>query len=185
MWRHARAGALIVLLCIGVVGCTPGPLIHPLTPASLGQSVELRKQVTVRYHGQTRSLQVALKVAPTDLTLIGLSPVGQRLFTLSWDGANAQVTSPLAGARRLPAKRILADLQLADWPLPALRQALVDPQMRLQQQGRLRTLWRGDNLLWLSYRDGDAGWNSPLMIYNSRGHYRLNIQPLALGGNAH
>ncbi len=157
----------------------PRPLIQPLGPAALGRSVEARQQVTVHYRGTTRSLQIALRVVPDDLTLVGLSAMGQRVFTLGWNGQAIERGQGLDAGKRIPAKRILADLELAYWPLPALRKALTDPDLHLQQLGDTRTLWRGDKLLWLAYRAHGDPWHSRLTVYDARLGYRLDVKPLA------
>lgn len=172
-----------LLLVFGLAGCAPKPLIHPLGPDALGQSVEARQQVTLHYRGRTRSMQVALRVAPDNLTLIGLSGIGQRLFTLGWNGNTIQRSRGLADDKRLPADRILADLELAHWPLAALRTALADSDLRLEQLGETRTVWRGDTLLWIAYRGGDEPWHSPMTIYNARLNYRLDVKPLAFNAS--
>ncbi|MES1935598.1 hypothetical protein C27AD_04557 [Salinisphaera hydrothermalis C27AD] len=174
-----RIAPLLVGLAVALGGCMPKPLIQPLGPAALGQSVEARQQVTVHYRGRTRSLQIALRVVPDDLTLVGLSAMGQRVFTLGWNGHAIERGPGLKSAKRIPAKRILADLELAYWPLPALRQALVDPDVRLQQLGNTRTLWRGDTLLWIAYRASGDAWHSRLTVYDARLGYRLDVEPLA------
>ncbi|MGN8158852.1 DUF3261 domain-containing protein [Salinisphaera sp. SWV1] len=173
--RGLMAGAVVATLS----GCMPGPLIRPLGPGVLGQSVEARQQVTVHYHGHTRSLQVALRVVPNNLTLVGLSAMGQRVFTLDWNGQSIARGQGLDTGQRIPAKRILADLELAYWPLPALRKALVDPDLRLRQLGDTRTLWRGNKLLWLAYRGHGDPWHSRLTVYDARLGYRLDVKPLA------
>ncbi len=151
-----------------------------MAPATLGASVEVRQQITARFRGDTRSLQVALKVAPHDLTLIGLTAVGQRLFTLSWNGGETTLVSPVDELEDIDPARILADLQLAYWPLPALRAALPD-DLRLEQYGTARTLWRDGELLWFASSETAERWASPLTLYNARLGYRLTIEPLALG----
>lgn len=160
-------------------GCMPKPLIRPLGPAALGRSVEARQQVTVHYRGKTRSLQIALRVVPDNLTLVGLSAMGQRVFTLGWNGQAIERGQGLDAGKRVPAKRILADLELAYWPLPALRKALTRRDLRLQQLGNTRTLWRGNKLLWLAYRANGDPWHSQLTVYNARLGYRLDVKPLA------
>lgn len=168
--------ALAVLMLAGCAA--PRPFMPPLAPATLGHSVEQRQQVTIHYKGRTRSLQVVLKIAPGDLEMIGLSAIGQRLFTLSWDGHHASLTSPIDRLGKFDPVRVLADLQLAYWPLPALRAAL-PAGLRLQQIGSARILWRKDQLLWFASRAGPDRWTSALTIYNARRGYRLQIQPLA------
>lgn len=167
-----------LVLGLGLAGCAPKPLIQPLGPSALHRSIEARQQVTVHYHGHTRSLQVALRVAPDDLTLVGLSAIGQRLFTLGWNGREITHRGGLAKNRHLPARRILADLELTYWPLPALRKALAGDAMHLEQLGSTRALWDGDKLLWIAWRGSGQPWHRRLTVYNARAGYRLDVKPL-------
>lgn len=178
--RNLRAIALLAVVL--VAGCaTPQPWLAPLPPGSLGQTTQARQQVTAHRDGQSRSLQVAIKATPQRLTLIGLSALGQRLFTLVWDGQQAILTgNSLTRLDGLDPDWILADLQLAYWPLAPLRAAL-PPDLRLEQLGTARTLWRGDKLLWYRSSATADAWHSKLKLYNARLGYRLTIVPLAIG----
>lgn len=171
---------LVAVITVAVLaGCAPPrPLLSPLAPQTLGQSVTARQQVTIRFADNVRRLQVALKVAPDDLTLIGLTAVGQRLFTLSWNGQQAELHSSIDSIADIDPTRILADLQLAYWPLPVLRRALPD-DLSLGQYGSARVLWRDGQLLWFASSTGPERWHSTVTIYNARVGYRLTIQPLA------
>ncbi|MDN5861883.1 MAG: DUF3261 domain-containing protein [Salinisphaera sp.] len=175
--------AVVALLAaLAAAGCAPPrPLLPPLTPGSLGDSITVRQQLTVRFDGEVRSMQVALQVAPTDLTLIGLTALGQRLFTLSWAGGQLALKSRVNRIADIDPARILADLQLAYWPLPALRAALPD-SLHLEQYGTARVLWRDGELLWFASSQTANRWGSTLTLYNARLGYRLTIRPLALDG---
>lgn len=177
----AMAVALLALLAL-LTGCAPARLIRPVGPSALERSIEVRQQITAHFDGKTRTLQVALRVTPKKLSMVGLTAIGQRLFTLSWNGQVAHVKSLITNLQKLPPKRVLADLELAYWPLPSLRGALVRKHMRLEQLGTTRTLWRGNQLLWLSWRAAGKPWQSRLDIYNVRAGYRLDIRPLAMDG---
>src|SRR5699024_8082405 len=83
---------LLVTTVLAMTGCAPPPpLLQPLAPATLGERMTLRQQITAQFGNQTRTFQTALQVAPDELTLIGLSAIGQRLFTLSWNGRQAHL----------------------------------------------------------------------------------------------
>jgi hypothetical protein len=171
---------LALFLPIILAGCaTPGPLIAPLAPRTLGRRVEQRQEVTIASHGHTRAFQAALKVASKDLTMIGLTAIGQRLFTLSWNGRATRFKSRFAQPDHFDPKQVLADLELAYWPLPVLRAALPN-NLRLQAIGTARLLWRGDTLLWFAASNGPKRWASPMTIYNARSGYRLHIRPLGV-----
>lgn len=172
-----------ILAALAVAGCVaPRPLVSPLPPQTLGKSITVRQQVTARFDGKVRTMQVALKVVPDDLTLIGLTAVGQRLFTLSWNGRQAKLKSTIGSLASMDPKRILADLQLACWPLSVLQAALPD-DLSLQQVGTARLLWRDGKLLWLASSETKDRWHSTLVVYNVRMGYQLTIRPLAMGSS--
>lgn len=174
-----------LLLCVLVAACaTPTALIRPLPPAALGRSVTVHQQITAHFHGHSRSLQVVLRVAPDNLTMIGLTAIGQRLFTLAWNGDRLSLSGKMENMQHVPAQRVLADLELAYWPLDALRSALTGPDMRLEQLGSTRTLWQGNKLLWIAIRGSGKPWHRKITIYNARAGYRLDVQPLAFGHTA-
>lgn len=182
--RALGAHAIVFALpaALATAGCAaPGPLLAPLAPQTLGSSITVRQQITAHFGDDTRQLQVALKVAPRDLKLIGLTALGQRLFTLSWNGQRAEVTSAVEPLADIDPAHILADLQLAYWPLPALRAAL-PADLRLEQYGTARVLWRNDQLLWFASSETADRWGSTLTLYNAQAGYRLTVQPLAAGG---
>lgn len=126
---------------------TPLPL---LAPAALGASRSALQVVHGSFGGQDLAFQCVVEVSPRQLTLIGLGAQGQRWFSLRHDGDTLAVeASPQgAGAPGTPdPQRVLADLQLALWPLAALQQALagtawqvsepVAATRRLRRDGRL------------------------------------------------
>lgn len=151
----------------------------PLAPHTLGRSLTVRQSVTASFDGEKRRLQVALKVAPDNLALIGLTAVGRRLFTLSWKAGQVRLESTVDPMDTIDPARILADLQLAYWPLPVLRDALPD-DLHLAQYGTARVLWRDGELLWFAVSESADRWHSKLILYNARLGYRLTIRPLAL-----
>lgn len=178
---YARARWLLwALLAVWLLsGCAaPRPWLGPLPPNALDTEVEVRQRLVLLRGEESRSMQVAIRVDAERLTLIGLSDLGQRLFTLTSDGRQADLTSRVPDLRGLDPNWILTDLQLAYWPLPSLRAALPE-ELRLEQRAALRTLWRDRRLLWLGFNESEEPWHGELVVYNLRLGYRLDIQPLA------
>ncbi len=85
-------------------------------PASLGRTLNLQQQITVRYPSpqgeQTRDI-LALLEADAGHTRLAALAGGQVLARLDWDGSGLRVTrAPWAPAELVP-ERILSDLQLS------------------------------------------------------------------------
>jgi len=175
--------AQFALVLFVLAGCaTPRPWLAPLAPATLGTSIQARQEVTATRGDTINSLQVALKVNADTLTMIGLTPLGQRLFTLVWDGQQANVTTHIDNLRGLDPYWILAELQMTYWPLAPLRAAL-PADLQLSQHGSARSLWRDDKLLWFRSSALADIWHSEVQLYNARLGYRLSIKPLSIEGN--
>lgn len=168
-----------LLLMIGLAGCAaPRPWFAPLPPSIASGTHQARQQVTVTSEKQSFSLQTLVRTDDQMILVIALSDAGKGLFKLKW---NADQPAPRHRGQPPDPLRtdwVLADLQLALWPLDALRNALPDP-FRLEQTGNDRMLSRGDRLLWHSRSEGQNPWTSSLVIRNLQMEYELRIQPLA------
>lgn len=132
--------AILILLAMNLTGCAgprsatigtdPEPVALDLVPAGFGGSVVMDQMVTGSFQGQSRSMRVRVEISPERLSMIGLNHVGVPLFTLTHDGAHLDAT--MTGDNRLPVgdglpvdpRYVLADFQLAFWPVEALRPAL-------------------------------------------------------------
>ena len=133
---------LLVLLSLGA--CAPQrellPQIPLLSPASLGRSVYAQQQLEAEFNGQSWQMQGALEVTPQGLRMVGLTPFGQRLITLLWDGQKLLEERTAHLPQTVQGERILSDVQLMYWPLPALRAAL-PAGWRVEQEGGVRRVF--------------------------------------------
>ncbi len=120
---------LMLALMLGVSSChAPGlsttriqiakdATFDLLPPADLKQSISLEQIVDARYGDKKFSFHCLLEVDAQHLVLVGMTPMNTRAFTLTLQGGELSVEM-MPGAQ-LPAEpaRILADLQLALWPI--------------------------------------------------------------------
>ncbi len=183
----ASAAAIVAFSASGcatrqatVSASQPVPQLR-LAPAMLGRTLSLQQQITVQArtpHGeQTRELLAVLQADATHTRLAALAG-GQVLARLDWDGNDLRVTrAPWAPAEVAP-ERILSDLQLALWPLTAIRAALPDGWSVDTLAGtatrRLRT---GQELVAeVSYPD-----DVTTVFVQYRDGYRLTIRTLPTG----
>jgi len=188
LWRAAAivlAGASLGACALLGMGRTlpPAPL---LAPAALGQHVQITQKVTVHSGEERQSFLAAWLAAPDRLDLAGLSPSGQRLLTLSWDGEQFREDySPMLD-RELPGRQVLSQLQLAHWPLDGIRQSLTGSPWRLEQtlQGEYRErhlYFRGTAILSIVARMPHDGAHSLPATISIRSHlaaYRLEVETL-------
>lgn len=128
--------------CSGVSNFTTAPELPLLKPESLGQSVQINQLLTTRVQGQPRKLLLALAINDQQLYLTGLSSLGQKLFAIQYDGLQLQQDQSQWLDMELPGRDIVAQLQLAYWPLATLRKAY-GPAWEIEQRPCLRKLSRG------------------------------------------
>lgn len=120
----------VLCLCLLVLpGCQTlrmafGPTAPPLVPPQKDMaSLQLSQRVTIRTpDGETRRMLAITTLAPDRMQLNGLSVTGQRLMEIRWDGKSLDTWQTPGLEKALPAKWLLAQIQLAYLPEPVLRQ---------------------------------------------------------------
>lgn len=171
-------------MALALTGCAttgPGAYVEPLRAASLKDTVEVRQRVLLQRGDQRRVAETVLRTDAEQAVLVGFGPGGQRAFTLSWSQDEMQWSTQGDVMDALPPRILLADLQLAFWPLADL-QGRLPPGLRLEQHGRSRLLWKEDELIWWSGWDAADRWHSEMLVYNGRFGYRLRVQSKRMQG---
>lgn len=167
--RTAGPLALVILLSMAMLaGCSSLPWraaalpeLPLLPPAELGQQWQLTQSVTLTplrpVSGQVpQTLLAAWSVNREHLHLAGLTPAGQTLLTLSYDGntLSSQI-SPLLPPEVSP-RDILVQLQLSYWPLDSITRALAGTPWHMRQQGEVRELWLQQRRVLTIHRSADT-----------------------------
>lgn len=179
---HARHVPLMLLLLTMLGACAmpvrqDAPALLPLLPpAALGTSHQSRQIVHAAFGEREMSVQCILTVDARQVTVIGLSPLGQRLFDIRYDGQTVAVEqSPLLPAD-LPVQRFLSDLQLAYWPLPAWRAALAGSDWQVSEPvPGTRRLHHHQRLIAEVHQPDDTPWQGRLWLSNFEFDYSLSI----------
>jgi hypothetical protein len=180
--RTASSAALFSLALGALAGCATPPLperevqIAPdlrLTvplPRELGYSVSVEQMVTARYRGDAQTFEAHLAISPDRLTLIGLDPLGRRLFTLTETPTAIEAAPPLPEG--LKVGNVLADIAIVYWPAAAVQRGLhpSSAEIRADEHGR-SILLDGREIIRVEY-DAPANGSWPGVA-----HYRN----LALG----
>ena len=126
-------------------------------------------------------LMTVLEADGSQLTLVGLTPSGVRLFRVRYDqqGIATQQLSPLLATGMPPVTQVLADVMLCYWPL-ASWQPQLPPGWTLRDQGLTRRLRAPDGALVseIHYRDID-GVREPVSLQQHVFHYRLQLETLS------
>lgn len=182
---RAAAAAIALLLCACAHEQTVqrAPEIFPvLAPSTLGAERSVQQVLHVAYGEQEATLSVVLTVTPSHLEAIGLNAVGVRLFTVDYDGEHLR-TERLPGLpEQIDAQRVLADLQLALWPLKALQGATQNSTYAIGEPvaGTRRVLRAGKLYAEVHYAGADP-WSGRLWLSNYGFGYSIAVESAPLG----
>lgn len=93
-------------------------------------AISATQKVSIKTQDSQHELLSQLELAPQQLTLVGLAPLGQALFTLTYDG-NTLISeqSQLLGDQ-FRAEYLLAIIQLIYWPDTSVNQHLQGAKMQ-------------------------------------------------------
>jgi hypothetical protein len=110
------------------------------------------------------------------MTVVGLSAMGLRVFTIRYDGQNTTVDNTLPIPAQLTPERILADMQLVLWPLQALDSVLRQAGWELTEPApATRRLRRDARVVAEVHYAGDDPWSSRSWLVNLEHDYTLSI----------
>jgi hypothetical protein len=113
-----------------------------LSPASLGHELALQQQLNFHYGQQQRTFDALLEADPSEVRL-EIQAMGQSAMRLRWDGQKLDQHRAQWLPNAVRGEEILSDLQLANWPIPAIRVAL-PAGWSLVEDGTTRLLRNGD-----------------------------------------
>ncbi len=144
-----RGARIITVLLAGMIAaCAPArdfdeaqqgrAALTALTPTSLGRNLTLSQRVTGELAAEGASLRFELEVREDKLVLVGLTPTGVSLFTVTqqgktWDSRSRFPNGTPEGAVLDPAY-MLADIKLTYWPVEALNLALGAKRWRVLEE---------------------------------------------------
>lgn len=179
---------IILIICV-LTGCAtpkpaevtaeawlkPGIRVHLPSPER-AEPVAQQQLLTATVNGKQQSLLVLLNADRTILTLVGLSPLGIRLFKVDYDqrGIHTQQSVELKGLP--PANQVLSDIMLTYWPIEAW-QPLLPEKWQLVDRANQRSLYdnHGNPIVRIDYlMSGDR--RQPVSITHYAFHYQISIQ---------
>jgi Protein of unknown function (DUF3261) len=174
--------ALIVLLfaaCAHTPPQAPAPAViatpafaspGALTPRSASQVIH------AAYGSRVATLRTAVQIDAAGLTVVGVTATGMRLFTASFDGTRVSAERGPFVPKEVAPERVLADMQLALWPLESLQGAYADSgQVVSEPHPGVRRVVRGDRLIAEVHYASDDPWNGRLWFVNFEFGYSLTI----------
>jgi len=121
----------------------------PVTAFNVTQSVE------AIHRGGAQRLAVYVDVGVREMTVVGLTPFGRRLFFLRFGESGLDASSQISSAVGLSAEELLGGLQLAFWPLSSARGGVRGAAARLEElSDGTRQLQVGDDTVFTATCEG-------------------------------
>jgi hypothetical protein len=185
--RSAIAFALCAISAALTTGCAapaaatrqPAQEQPPLLPpATLGDSRDSVQILRGAFGEHEFVLRCVVRASPERIEVIGLTALGQRAFAIRWNGSDWNVAAAPMLPDLLKPQWLLADLQLALWPLARLQAAYAPAGWQVAEPGGgVRRLRHGGRLVAeVHYGDADP-WRGRYWITNLRYGYALAIEP--------
>lgn len=156
----------------------PDPtLFAPLAPSTLGYSVDAEQLLSAAYGARESTLRCIVTVDADALQVVGLTASGQRVFSLRYDGEQIDGERSTFAPEQIDPQHILADIQLAFWPLDAVAAAAEKRgwQVSEPRAGLRRVSGNGRIIAEVHYADADP-WNGRLWLSNFVAGYSLDIR---------
>lgn len=177
-------GAALLVATLALAGCAgiapsaraPAAPLPLLAPAALGSVQSVQQVLHVAYGEQQATLNAVLTVTPEHLQVIGLNAVGLRLFTVDYDAAGLRAERLPGLPAEIDPARMLADLQLAFWPLAALQAAARGSAWEVSEPfAGMRRLRRAGRLIAEVHYADDHPWQGRLWLANYEFGYSLAV----------
>lgn len=175
--KIVAAALPLILLLAGCASTKPPPVARlnlTLAPAALGESVSLQQHLTVERNGRIDELDAAIEIDDKHVEVVGLA-FGQRVLTVSYDGKEVKTWRHLMLPAQVQGEDVLADMQLALWPVEAIA-AKLPAGWRVEENGLLRRLYLDQELVTSIAYSATPRWLGTIKMENLRYKYRLTIQ---------
>src|SRR6185369_6422331 len=105
-------------------GANTAPPAHtPLAPPDAVGVRSAAQVIHAAYGAKSIVLRTAIEVTAGKLEVVGVTATGQRVFTARYDGETIDARKSPFVPDKLDPERVLADMQLALWPLSAVQAA--------------------------------------------------------------
>lgn len=180
-----------ILLLAGCISSTHGPKVE-LVPGqtvslpSLGQ-LHLRgtasQVVSANYHingiDKSTNSEIVIESSTQKLTLLALSPLGNTLFSVVYDGNTIKSAHLPVPHGDIGLQHALTDFLLAYAPADVVQMMLARTNLTLQTLPKQRIVLENQNkIIQIDYSSTDP-WQGKVIIHNLLLHYTITVQTVA------
>lgn len=184
---RVKAAILLLFFAALLPGCQP-PLTHKRSVERVG-AVEIAKDayfqilplsvsemegsfnqtVTGVFRGDRQTFLSQVEIDSQEMTMVGMATFGARIYTLNFEGETLTfATIPQLSSKLLP-ENLLADFQLANWPLEPIREQFEKSEPKTywltaprkleieESPGRRTISFGGLKVIDILYQEGEDG----------------------------
>ncbi|MBW8185676.1 DUF3261 domain-containing protein [Shewanella nanhaiensis] len=141
----------------------------------------LTQQVSINVDEEHHELLTQLELDKQQLTLVGLAPLGQALFTLVFDGNTLSSQQNMLLGDEFKAEYLLALIQLAYWPMEDVNSYLQGANLVSQacDAARCRSIYASETqeIIEISYDRIDP-WSAVIELAIPQAKFELKITPI-------
>jgi hypothetical protein len=142
-------------------------------PEVFVQDIESTQRIVLSWQGKKYALEGQLKIAPQQLLLVLLDPLGRRMLTIHWDGKTIQEERADWLPSEVHSNTILAQIMLVHAPLPTLVQNVRGGT--LTENNKLRILsTAGHALITVQYQKDP--WSGTIHLRHHALNYEIALE---------
>jgi len=157
----------------------------PLSQSELNGSFS--QTITIEYGENHQTFLSQLETDSEQLTMVGLATFGARIFTLEFDGERLQFSTIPQVAARLSPEHLLAEFQLASWPIEPIREQMRNSKpktywmaaprkLQIEESENNRSIYFGGlKIINIDYQDLPEG-SKKIVFRNLERGYTLHIK---------
>jgi hypothetical protein len=178
--EFAPALLLVVLLTACAINrcpTLPGGVSYCLQSPASGPAFSVVQQVVIGEGGQQETMLAYIENNPQRLALVGLTPLGQTVLRVTWDGSHIVASGPPGIGPSINPAVLMAVLQFGLWPPDAVRAGLPDNVAWEDGATGARLTRQGKSLLTLR-RTGQAVPYDSLSVALQPAKLLINIHTL-------
>ena len=178
LWGVVSATVLMIVGCASQPVQTSAGDSRPLVaPSSLGTNRAVSQIVRGAFGPRDMTMNCVVTVKDGTMTVVGLSAMGLRVFTIRYDGTTTTVDNTLPVPPQLTPERLLADLQLVHWPLQTLAAPMRAAGWELTEPAPgTRRLRRDDRVIVEVHYATSDPWQGRTWLVNLEHGYTLSIE---------
>ena len=152
-----------------------------LLPAfNIAKPLSLTQAVKIQYHDKQYDFIARMEIADQSFKMVGLSTMGIQLFSIySTDSYYEFETTPLIG-KELNLSYLLADLQLAYWPIDLLNSQLRKQDAFIEVAALQRSLFQNARALVEIQYSNSSDWNKNITFKHLQRDYSVIITTLEM-----